>query len=153
PNAATIAVGGSITLAASVDADAGVTVRTVTWTSSDATVATVDATGKVTGVKAGTASIIATSAADANGKGAAAITVTGGTTQAPTVTISSINMTTCGANGCTSTPANVANAFGQLDVILNVEANGQQLKTVQGTISCPGGTKQSASQTVSATAP
>ena len=47
-----LAIGSSVTLSAAVDADAAVTDRTVTWSSSDATVATVDATGKVTGVKA-----------------------------------------------------------------------------------------------------
>ena len=39
-----LAVGGSFTLAASVDAGSGVTNRTVTWSSSDAAVASVDAT-------------------------------------------------------------------------------------------------------------
>ncbi|MCH5461501.1 Ig-like domain-containing protein [Secundilactobacillus sp. HBUAS58055] len=47
--------------------------KTVTWSSSDDTVATVDTTGKVTGVKAGTATITAT----ASGKTAtSAVTVT-----------------------------------------------------------------------------
>src|ERR1044072_8761429 len=46
-------VGASVTLSASVDADAAVTDRTVTWASSDETGASVDETGKVTGVQAG----------------------------------------------------------------------------------------------------
>src|SRR6185369_1392112 len=64
PASVTLNVAGSVVLAASVDADAGVTVRTVTWSSSDATVATVDGTGKVTGVKAGTVTITAAATAD-----------------------------------------------------------------------------------------
>ena len=59
PPTATINVGESITLAASVTADAA-TAKTVTWTSSAAATATVDATGKVTGVKAGNVTITAT---------------------------------------------------------------------------------------------
>ena len=53
-----VKVGETITLTAEVlPADA--TNKTVTWTSSDATVATVDSTGKVTGVAAGPATITA----------------------------------------------------------------------------------------------
>ena len=49
---------GTATLAATVKPD-NATDKTVTWTSSDATVATVDNTGKVTAVKKGTATITA----------------------------------------------------------------------------------------------
>lgn len=55
---ATLTVGDNLTLTATV-APANATDKTVTWTSSDAAVATVDATGKVTAVKAGTATITA----------------------------------------------------------------------------------------------
>src|SRR5437016_5021987 len=61
PSALSILVGGKGILAASVDADAGVTNRGVTWSSSDATVATVGTDGTVTGIKAGTATVIAAS--------------------------------------------------------------------------------------------
>ncbi|MEO9036295.1 MAG: Ig-like domain-containing protein, partial [Gemmatimonadaceae bacterium] len=60
----TIAVGGKAVLAASVDAGPAAKNRTVTWSSSDATVATVGTDGTVTGVKAGTVSIIAASVQD-----------------------------------------------------------------------------------------
>ena len=71
PPSATIAIGGTITLGVSVDAGAGVTVRTVSWSSSDPAVATVGAAdGKVTGVKAGTATIIAKSTKDPSVSGA-----------------------------------------------------------------------------------
>ena len=55
----TLAAGGSETLTATV-APADATNKKVTWKSSDAAVATVDANGKVTGVKAGEATITVT---------------------------------------------------------------------------------------------
>jgi len=148
PAAVSVTVGSSVTLAASVDAGQGVSNRGVTWSSSDATVATVDATGKVTGVKAGTVTVTAASAANAAVRGAAAVTVTASGGNVPTVTISSINNTICGLGGCNSVPANLSNAAGQLDVILNVEPNGQTLKSVQATISCPSGTSMTATQNI-----
>src|SRR5882672_2068161 len=54
PPAASIAAGSTIQLAVAVVADA-TTAKTVAWTTSSAAVATVDATGKVTGVAQGTA--------------------------------------------------------------------------------------------------
>lgn len=50
--------------------------ETVTWTTSDATVATVSATGLVTGVKAGTVTITATSVTDNTKAGSKTLTVT-----------------------------------------------------------------------------
>ncbi|MEP6495654.1 MAG: Ig-like domain-containing protein, partial [bacterium] len=152
PNAIpNLAIGGKVTLAASVDAGAGVTVRTVTWSSSDATVASVGTDGTVTGVKAGTVTITAAATADPNVKGAAVVTVAAAS-PAPTVTISSINNTICGAGGCNSVPANLGAAAGQLDIVLNVEANGQALKSVQATMKC-GNDSLTQSQTISDLAP
>ena len=121
-------VGASVTLVAAVDADAAVTDRTVTWTSSDATVATVDAGGKVTGVKAGTTTIVAASKVDPTVKGSSLVTVGG--SSAPIVTISAI------LQNPTNVPANLLNAGGQLDVVLNVDSNGQPLKTISATFKC-----------------
>jgi len=110
PPSATIAVGSSIILSGQVTADAA-SAKTVTWSSSDATVATVDQTGKVTGVKAGTASVTATSTADASKAASSVITVTSaGGPVLPQVSISSVNQG--------GAPAILTNIAGQLDVTL-----------------------------------
>jgi hypothetical protein len=75
PSSANLKVGETVTLTAAVTGD--VANKTVTWSSTDQAKATVDATGKVTAVAVGTATIIATSAADAEAKASALITVTG----------------------------------------------------------------------------
>lgn len=95
PGSATLNTGDKITLASSVVADAGVTDRTVTWSSSNTAIASVDANGVVTaGATAGNVTITATSKADSSVKGAALITVLGAGSGSPaTVTISSINTT------------------------------------------------------------
>ena len=130
PNSVTMKAGDKVTLAASVDADAGVTDRTVTWSSSNTAVVTVDANGVVTAVAGGTASVLAASKADPNVKGAAAITVSPNV--AATVTISSINQ----FNGFSSVPANLANVVGQLDVTLNVDPGTQTLAGVDLVMNC-----------------
>ena len=143
PNPATVTAGQSITLTATVDAASGVA-QTVTWASSDATIAAVDATGRVTGIQAGNVTVVATSTADVSRKGAAAITVRspGGV---PAVTIAAIKQ----RNGPTSSPADLNNAFGQLDVLVNVETNGQTLKTVGATMMCPNNKTKTVSKDVS----
>ena len=116
PPAATINVGESISLAASVTADAA-TAKTVTWATSSAATATVDATGKVTGVKAGNVTITATSTADPSKAAAAAVTVNAGPVVVnPTIAINSV--TQGGA------PANLLGAAGQLDVTVNTSGGG-----------------------------
>jgi Bacterial Ig-like domain (group 2) len=45
PPSVTVAVGSTLALGASIDADASVTVRTVTWSSSDSSIAKVNAAG------------------------------------------------------------------------------------------------------------
>jgi hypothetical protein len=134
--------GDKATLAASVNADAGITDRTVTWSTSDATIATVDATsGLVTAVKAGNVTITAAAKADLNVKGAASVTVGGGVTVgAPaTITISTINTTRCDINGgCTSVPANLGNVNGQIDVTVNVDPGNARLVGVDLIMNCSG---------------
>lgn len=74
PATASIAVAATVQLTATVlpgNANSG-----ITWTTSDATKATVSATGLVTGVAAGSATITATSTSDGTKTDTAAITVT-----------------------------------------------------------------------------
>jgi hypothetical protein len=97
----------------------------VNWTSSAASVATVDATGLVTAVGAGTASITATATADVNRKASVTITVT-----APAV------------RSVTVTPANAILNAGQSPAatqgfIANVDADAGVARTVTWTSSNP----------------
>ncbi|MBW3095650.1 Ig-like domain-containing protein, partial [Bifidobacterium sp. 64T4] len=73
--------GASAQLGATVGPD-DATYKTVTWTSSNTAVATVDRTGKVTGVKAGTATVTAKAGSKTD---AVTVTVTGAAAQPMTV--------------------------------------------------------------------
>ena len=144
-------IGDKITLAASVDADAGVTDRTVTWSSSNTAVATVDASGTVTAVAGGNATIIAKSKADPNVSGAAAVSVL--QTVVATVTVGQINQTVCVVGGaCTSIPANLSNVANQLDVTLNVDAGTQKIAGVDLIMNCGGADTVVATQNLASAA-
>jgi len=73
PQNATLQVGQTATFSATVT---GLANKTVNWSSDNQARATVDATGKVTAVSAGTATITATAAGDAAVKASAIVTVT-----------------------------------------------------------------------------
>ncbi|MGH7594402.1 MAG: Ig-like domain-containing protein, partial [Gemmatimonadales bacterium] len=79
PANATVGVGQTIQLAASVIADSGVSTA-LNWTSSNAAIATVSASGLVTGVGLGTTTVIATSVASPSHSSAAQVTVTNAAT-------------------------------------------------------------------------
>jgi hypothetical protein len=159
PASANMAIGDKIGFAASVNAAAGATDRTVTWSSSDATIVSVDANGLATALKGGTATIIAKSKADPTVQGAAVVTVAGVTNSAPaTVSISTVNQTICSAvtGTCSSVPANLGNVAGQIDVTLNVDPGNQRLLGVDLIMNCaaPNGSGVDtviASQTLAAT--
>lgn len=105
PSSATVTVGSTIILAASVTADSGK--GQVTWATSDATVATVDQSGHVTGVKPGSVTIVATSQANTSISGAAAVTVV----SAPQ-----------GVQSFTITPSTLTLAIGQsATVVANIQ--------------------------------
>lgn len=112
PDNAIVPVGNTLQLVANVDADAGVA-RTVTWSTSNAAVASVSTSGVVTGVAPGAVTISAASTVDPTVTGASAITVR--PLAAATVSISAITFGTLG------TPVNVLNVFGQIEVTLNVD--------------------------------
>ena len=116
PTSATIAAGTSIQLAVAVVADAS-TAKTVTYSSSSNAVATVDATGKVTGVAAGTATILATSTADGTKAAASVITVTSIVLNNPSIGINTVT----DVNG---TPVTLSNVNGQINVTVNTSGGG-----------------------------
>ena len=98
----TITVGGTETLTATIS-PAVVADNTITWTSSDGTVATVTSVGVVTGVKAGTATITATTVNDK----AATCEVTVAAAVTYTVTYE-YNGATSGASPASATGASVS---------------------------------------------
>jgi|GEM_PF-440610 len=76
PAGTTVTIGGSYAFSASaVDADGRATTTTYTWSTSSPAVATVDATGRVTGVAAGTATLRATAANGAYGEASVTVVV------------------------------------------------------------------------------
>ena len=80
PESVAVKIGSQVTLAAAVDAGARVTDRVVVWSSSSSTIASVDATGRVTpGNTTGLVTITATSRADTSVKGRAKVVVTAAT--------------------------------------------------------------------------
>ena len=83
PSTLSLAVNGTSTLTATVSVSNGAA-QTVTWTSNNTSVATVNSSGKVTAVAAGTATITATSTVDSNKKGTCTVTVTSGSTTTTT---------------------------------------------------------------------
>ena len=125
----------ALTAVVTVNPGSGAPATTVTWSSADATIASVSATGAVTGVAPGTTSIRATSTADASKVGAAAITVR----EAAPATVSIKSVTAGGLN----TPVNFNNVLGQIDVTLNVDPGDQSVSSVDvlidGEVACSQG--------------
>lgn len=85
-----LTVGQSDTLIATVTPD-NATNKTVTWTSSDPSIATVDSNGKVTAVKAGTATITATTTDGSNLSASCVVTVAEPSNNRATLTINMVN--------------------------------------------------------------
>ncbi len=88
PPSASISVGQSVTFSATVS---GISNKAVNWTTSDATKASVDANGKVTGVAAGVATITATAAGATGVASSALVTVTNLSKGVQKVTVSPSN--------------------------------------------------------------
>jgi hypothetical protein len=122
PDQVTIPVQGQVQMIAAVNADSG-KATTVTWTSSNTAVASVSATGLVTGVTAGTVGITACSTVNSSVCGAATVIVA-----APVPATISIQSVTTGA---TNVPVNINNVFGQIDVSLNFEPGSTPATSVE----------------------
>lgn len=121
PTSAILAPTQTLQAVANVTTTSGVA-KTVTWASSAAAVATVDATGKITAVAPGAATITATSTVDNTVAGSLALTV-----RAPApATISIKSVTT----GTTNTPVDINDVQDQIDVTLNVDPGDQVIQKV-----------------------
>jgi hypothetical protein len=149
PPSAQLKIGDKFQFGASVDAGASITDRTVKWTTSNASVATVDQNGLVTAVGSGTASIVATANANAAISGAASVTVAE-VVQA-SVTLGNIMQTVCSvATGvCSSVPATLTNVANQLDVTVNLDQGTQKVSEVDLIMNCGGADTIVAKQTLS----
>lgn len=147
PPSANMNVGDKVQFGASVDAGAGISDRTVKWSSSNSAVATVDQTGLVTAVAAGTASILATSNANTQVSGAAVVTVSAGTPAA--LSFSSFTQTQCDpfTGVCNTAAANLNNVANQLDVNVNLDAGTQKVTEVDLIMNCGGADTIVAKQT------
>ena len=120
-----------VTATVQVTQGTGTPATTVTWSSANTTIATVSATGEITGVAAGQTSVRATSTADPTKVGAVAVNVTA--LNPATISISAITL----ANGTT---VNINNVFGQVDVRVNASPNDQKITKVEvlidGAVAC-----------------
>lgn len=130
PAAVSLQVGQSAQIVAQVTGGATGGDKSVTWASSNTSVASVSASGNVVtvnAVAAGVSTITATAVADANVKAAAAVTVTGGGgTVPPSISIKSIT------TGATNIPVNINNVFGQIEITLNLDVpQGTQVSKVE----------------------
>jgi Big-like domain-containing protein len=137
PTGVTIAVGQTLQMAAAVNADAGIA-TTVTWATSNAAIASISATGLVTGVASGSVAITACSTVSTGVCGQATVTVA---SSAPaTISIKSITNTVIGTG---EVPVNINAVAGQINVALNLDAGTQNVSNVQvlidGQVACQQG--------------
>ena len=125
PATATLTVGQTITMTAAVSADAGLA-TTVTWSSSDATLATVSTAGVVTAVKATPGvSICATSTVDTGKKGCGAVVVTAASATVPaTASIAGV------FTGSLTTPVTPTNVTGTIFAQVNISTGTQVVQRV-----------------------
>ncbi len=145
PDNVAVNPGQTVQMTANVTAEAGAT-YTVTWQSSDATRASVSASGLVTIVAnapVGPVSIqaTATTADGASSSGAATLNVVPANANTPQVSIAAVNQNPTGV------PANLAAAFGQLDVVINLERNNTVVEKLQLIIDTETGDSVVAEQT------
>ncbi|MDO4572798.1 MAG: Ig-like domain-containing protein, partial [Clostridia bacterium] len=89
---ASLAIGGTTQLTATI-LPTNATTKTVTWTSSDPTIATVSSTGKITAVKAGTCIVTATSNGSGEADLSAQCTVTVSAVSSGSIGLNALNLT------------------------------------------------------------
>ena len=113
PSTVAMLIGDKVPLSAAVAVGPDQVDRRVRWSSENPMIGTVDDTGLVSGLAAGVTKITATSLADTTVTGTAVIIVGG--FFGPSVTIAAINH-----NGA---PVDLSNAFGTLDVLVNIDGS------------------------------
>ena len=137
--ATTIAIGSSETLTVTYTPSDANTGKEVTWSSSDESVATVDANGKVTGLKAGTATIIATSKTNSSITASCAVTVkavavTGVTLTPATATVQVDGTTTLSYSITPDNATDKTVSWSSDDEnVATVDANGKVTGVAEGT--------------------
>lgn len=115
PSSASLAIGATVQLTATArDNKGNVIATTFTWTSSNAAVATVTATGLVTGISAGSVSIRATTGSKS---GSSAVTVTGGPAPTGEVMIAAGDIAQCGSSNDEATASVVNGIAGTVAVL------------------------------------
>jgi hypothetical protein len=129
PTQATLGINQQQQFTATVIGGSAVTDFGVTWSSTDATVASVDANGMVKALKAGSTNIIATSKANTNFRAVAPVVVT------PDQPFSVNFQGLFGANGAA---ANIDSIAGQLTARFNVQqgTGAQRIDSVQVVMNC-----------------
>lgn len=141
PSVVALIPGQTQPVAATVVADPGVS-RDVRYSSDNAAVATVSATGLVTGVAVGTTRIVARSVVDTGVQTAIPVTV-----RAPTgARVSIQSITSRGTNQ----PVDLTNVQGQIDVLVNLEPGEARLSRLDLVVSNGGRDTVVASQSFSA---
>ena len=130
PSALALQIGQSATAVATVDRDVGA-IAGVTWSTNAPAVATVDSTGKIVAVSAGTAVITATSKADVTKAAALAVTVTAVPNNLTALTVAPTNAG-LGVGGTVQLVAN-ATTIGSPTVTYTYASSNTAVATVSST--------------------
>jgi hypothetical protein len=121
PSAVTLNPGETQAIAVNMDAEPGIS-RAVTFTSGDAAIATVSTTGTITAVAAGSTTITVASVLDPTVTATVGVTV-----RAPKQAVIFIQSIT---SGSTTTPVDILNVRGQIDVTLSIDPGDERLSRV-----------------------
>lgn len=135
PTTASLAVGGSVDLVATVTSTWGTTIygRTIAWTTGSTSVATVSSTGRVTGIAAGVTTIRATTAGKT---GTATVTVTAAPSQPPAVATVTVapSTSTVAAGATVQFTATTKGSEGMiLDRVVTWASNAAAVATISST--------------------
>jgi hypothetical protein len=161
PSPAQVRVGNTLQLTASVTADSGAT-PTVAWTTSDASIASVDGSGKVTGVKPGQVAITATASANGSSASGSATVTVSNTTNVANITLNptAVTLTVGNTQGINATvnldPSSTSTDRGVTwsssnDAVATVDANGVVTAVSAGSATITAAAKADPNATATAT--